>query len=714
MLQHRFSRVAVAAVVALFIPAGAAAQEPAGSVSLTAPEEWLDLPHGQTAPLRTPPVRPLQVGPEDGYKGVVRASDGSQVAWAQHSDGSQIAYAFRSYEHVPTEIVVADIWGGGRRVVHRVPLGGFVDPVGVAFTRDSTAVLFVSGDTLRRVDLVSGQVSTLAVDDRLTVEEGSLRGATVTVGLRHLPTGDVVVDRMCQTESCTSDRPLLWRSDTGHVQELPYNAEITHDGRQLVAVHNVDGDPQLRTAPVRQPSEWRAIVTLDAFASVSIRHDDEVVALTGMDSGPIEVRSLEDGELLGSAPAPEGARFSGGDWSPDGSQVLINAVWRTRESFSREPWVFDLESSTAASVADRDLDLLAAGWTTDGSPLVKNNGMWRVDDDGELAKVIRSSPHDETRRPRRPVVGAVDRYAGEDRVATATALSRAAFEAAATVVVARADLYPDALSGAALAGQVDGPVLLTGSDRLDGRVAAEVDRLGASTAYVLGTADVVSRQVERDLRAAGVEQVTRLGGADRFETAAMVADEVGAGRRQVFLVEGQHVNPARGWPDAVAVAGEAAATATPVLLATTERVPAATREAIADLGVERVTIVGGPVAISREVEEQVRSWGVAVDRVAGDTRYATSVAVASRQAEASVPFAVTGSNWPDALAAGPAAAHVGGTVLLVPPDSITTNRHVEAFLHDRAGTIDRVAVAGSTGVVSQRIVRELDRILRNG
>src|SRR5680860_87032 len=56
---------------------------------------------------------------------------------------------------------------------------------------------------------------------------------------------------------------------------------------------------------------------------------------------------------------------------------------------------------------------------------------------------------------------AVQRIAGGDRVATAIALSRAVFDAADTVVLARADDPADALVGAPLAARRDAPILLT-------------------------------------------------------------------------------------------------------------------------------------------------------------------------------------------------------------------------------------------------------------
>src|SRR4051812_25315889 len=54
-------------------------------------------------------------------------------------------------------------------------------------------------------------------------------------------------------------------------------------------------------------------------------------------------------------------------------------------------------------------------------------------------------------------------------------------------------------------------------------------------------------------------------------------------------------------------------------------------------------------------------------RLSGADRYATAAAVAHASFSPGVPvvFVVTGRSFPDALTAGPAAAHRGGPVLLV-------------------------------------------------
>ena len=91
---------------------------------------------------------------------------------------------------------------------------------------------------------------------------------------------------------------------------------------------------------------------------------------------------------------------------------------------------------------------------------------------------------------------AVVRFAGADRIATAVAVSQAAFApgGARAAVIARSDTYPDALAGAPLAAAKGGPLLLTARDALDGRVEAELGRAlpPSSTVYLLGGTGALS------------------------------------------------------------------------------------------------------------------------------------------------------------------------------------------------------------------------------
>jgi putative cell wall-binding protein len=309
--------------------------------------------------------------------------------------------------------------------------------------------------------------------------------------------------------------------------------------------------------------------------------------------------------------------------------------------------------------------------------------------------------------------GVALRIAGADRVGTSVSLSRSRDEAAA-VVIARADAYPDALAGAPLAAALDAPVLLTGGERLDDRVAEEVRRLGASTAHLLGGEGALSAAVAEDLRAAGARTIEWLAGVDRYDTAGRVATAVVAltGVDRAYVVEGDHADVQRGWPDAVAVSGLAALEGSPIVLVTQASLPAATAAVLGGPAVASATIVGGDAAISPAVAGAISAAGVQVDRVSGATRYATSVALADRAvtagADAAHLWLATGRNWPDALAAGPAVAADGGVLLLIDGRGLAGSPASRDWL--AAASVDRAVVVGGTGAIRASTVREVERL----
>ena len=309
--------------------------------------------------------------------------------------------------------------------------------------------------------------------------------------------------------------------------------------------------------------------------------------------------------------------------------------------------------------------------------------------------------------------GTIERIAGSGRIATAVALSAAGRATADTVVIARADAYADALSGAPLAAKLDAPVLLTSSTALSPEAGAEVERLGATTAYLLGGLSALAAQVETDLRARGVAEIVRLSGASRFHTARAVAEEMGA--TAAYLVQGNSADPARGWPDAVSVSGLAAFQQRPILLTESDALPDVVAQSLTDLGITEVGIIGGRAAVSDAVEQAVRGRVVSVYRIAGSSRYATARMVGNQSVNAGMSAArtwlATGSNFPDALAAGPAVAADGGVLLLVDGASIHGSPDTIAWLDAFQDVFTRVRLVGGQAAIAPGVESDVERVM---
>lgn len=186
---------------------------------------------------------------------------------------------------------------------------------------------------------------------------------------------------------------------------------------------------------------------------------------------------------------------------------------------------------------------------------------------------------------------------------------------AAGVVVARDDVFVDALTGAALATARRRPALLTGRDAVSpAAVAARVLEPGG-TVYVLGGTAALGPGVVAAFRDPGLATV-RVGGADRFETVAAVARLVDPAPEEVIVASGAD------FADAV-VAGPLGR---PVVLVAPDRVPPATAAYLASVLAARRVVVGGPVA----VPEPVAAALDAAERVAGADRFETAVRVAAQ------------------------------------------------------------------------------------
>lgn len=302
----------------------------------------------------------------------------------------------------------------------------------------------------------------------------------------------------------------------------------------------------------------------------------------------------------------------------------------------------------------------------------------------------------------------VRRVSGPDRVATAVELSRDSFPGTApAAVLATAGAFPDALAASALAAEVSGPILLTGSDELDPRVGEELTRLGATRVFLAGGTAALSLAVEQELADRRID-VVRLGGADRYETAALVADEVvelGGAVGNVTVALGD------AFPDALAAGNLATTARVPILLTRAGDLPAATAAALERLAPVSVFIAGGTAAISSEVESELAAGGGSVERLAGANRFGTAVAIAERAvalgATRNPVYLASGADFPDALAAAPAAGRAGGILLLVDPDALSASPETATYLTANAAEVDEVVIAGGPAAVADGVLGEV-------
>ncbi|MCL4079377.1 cell wall-binding repeat-containing protein [Coriobacteriia bacterium Es71-Z0120] len=296
---------------------------------------------------------------------------------------------------------------------------------------------------------------------------------------------------------------------------------------------------------------------------------------------------------------------------------------------------------------------------------------------------------------------------GDDRFLTAVAASKEAYPisgSAAGVVIAYGRNWPDALGGAALAGAIGGPLLLTEKDVLPDAVKTEIARLKGSCTqfkvYVVGGSGVVSNAVYNTLKSS--YDTTRVSGANRYLTANAVASEVirlqgSSYDGKAFFATGEN------FPDALAASPVAAAKRWPVYLVN----PATTAVDI-DPKVTSGVILGGTAVVSSGYESALKSrlGAGAVERIEGMNRYETAVKV-SATAVAEWGFlwdsvALTnGKNYPDALAGGALQGRSHSVMLLTDPAVLSPE--TGTALRDNRDWIGTLRFLGGTGAVSQAV-----------
>jgi hypothetical protein len=284
---------------------------------------------------------------------------------------------------------------------------------------------------------------------------------------------------------------------------------------------------------------------------------------------------------------------------------------------------------------------------------------------------------------------------------------------------ASADPLFDPIDGFARVDTQTAPVIVTRSARqgatglgASARVAAQDLRSGGCTlarqAIIVGGASAVPATVDDELVALGYDEVFRVAGANRYATAAAIADALGTGNfvadatacldpvvddgdaRMGFYgnaavelrtnasscrVLGRTVVLAEGLTgaDALAAGWWTSFWQVPVLLHDgSNTLPAATASALSTLAVDNVIVLGGPARIPESVINTVRDLTDAdITPLAGSDRYATSVEMARRLGgwwtsgradeysgslvciAASSGDGASGRGWPDALGAGP-------------------------------------------------------------
>jgi len=346
--------------------------------------------------------------------------------------------------------------------------------------------------------------------------------------------------------------------------------------------------------------------------------------------------------------------------------------------------------------------------TQTGTFLVQNMDLWSAGGEYSITFADITPP---------PPVSEVGRLSGTDRYRTAIALSKSAFAtgSATDIVLASGADYPDALSASGLAGAFGSPVLLTEPGDVPIAVMNELGRVSATpaetTVWVIGGTGAISTAAAGEISAAGYT-VERLGGATRYETALLVADQV---RLQspdwdgtVFVATGS------GFADALAASPLSYSQGIPVLLTTQSLLPGSVSAWLTLHGTDAF-VLGGTGAVGTVAYGQTAAAvSGTTTRLAGANRFATATEVADHAvgagwSDAGYVGLANGYGFADALAGGPAAGANGGVLLLTAPTALSAE--TDAWLVDNTFAGMQVDLFGGTGALAPAVETRVRQIV---
>lgn len=307
-----------------------------------------------------------------------------------------------------------------------------------------------------------------------------------------------------------------------------------------------------------------------------------------------------------------------------------------------------------------------------------------------------------------PAFGAVNigtevkKIYGKDRYETSAKVSQEGWEEANTAIIANGERFSDALCSTPLSKAVDGPILLTATNKLPVATKNELRRLKVNTVYISGGAGVVSKNIENEIRSMGIK-VTRLGGKDRYETSIAIANELSrfVNITDVMLISGEESTQGA---DALSAAPLAALNNMPMLLASQKTISPSVKQWIVNKNPDATYVI----ASDKTINDKVVSELPRVERVYGKDRYDTNLKVLQKfnfylEYENCYVAQGTPPGTVDALTTGPLAAKKSSPLILV---SDKVNSAQSQYLKG----ITSNGVIGVGGAVSNDILLQYSKI----
>ncbi|KUO62732.1 MAG: hypothetical protein APF84_03545 [Gracilibacter sp. BRH_c7a] len=303
----------------------------------------------------------------------------------------------------------------------------------------------------------------------------------------------------------------------------------------------------------------------------------------------------------------------------------------------------------------------------------------------------------------------IQRFSGQNRYQTAVHIAQELNNGPIQSVIISSGLnFPDALSGSVLGVKNNAPILLAGKslsasqDTMD-YVKKNLDKNG--TIYLLGGTGVISTEFETKFAELGFHNVVRLGGNDRYESSALIAEQLNVPTgTPVSIVFGGN------FPDALGISSFSANKGWPILLSKTNELPDEIKQFIAEKSPSRIFIAGGTGVISEKVRQEIQAAvpNATVERFAGKDRFETSSLINDYFApNPSQVYLTSGLNYPDALTGSILAGKNADPIVLIDPKNQYIPLSVEKYLKANLNINSfNITALGGTQVVPDHLVSQ--------
>lgn len=234
---------------------------------------------------------------------------------------------------------------------------------------------------------------------------------------------------------------------------------------------------------------------------------------------------------------------------------------------------------------------------------------------------------------------------------------------------------------------------------------AKTLRVGTYDSSFKGYINKSSVKLINQKESSNTVKINELAGDSRYTTAIKVSQRGWNNSDNVVIVNSGAI------VDALSATPFAHSKNAPILLTQKEGLNEDTKKEISRLKAKNVYIIGGSGVVSEKVLSDLKAMNLYVERISGDDRYKTSLAVANKLSNVSQIAVVNGeTGLPDAVSIAPVAATKNMPIILSSP-----NNGVLIFKdYIKNNNINKTYIVGGTGAISENIANSLPNTTRLG